>query len=103
MLDVSKLRQLCSSFCGHYKTEAKFYVDEVLHSSGIRTLVVIYASGGYGGNPAFAVSIPKSWSDDDVIDLILKDRAEAKYPVWDMPARAFGSTMLDRSSPIAGG
>ena len=102
MRDVSKLRLLCSSFCRQYKTEAKFYVDEV-HSSGIRTLVVIYASGGYDGNPEFAAGIPKSWSDDDVIDLILKDRAEAKYPVWDMPARAFGSTILDRSSPIAGG
>ena len=80
----------------HYKTEAKFYIDET-HSSGIRHLVVIYASGGYGGNPEFITGIPNSWTDDDVINLILKDRAETRYPVWEMPARAFGSTMLDWS------
>ena len=80
MSDVSKLRLLCSSFCRQYKTEAKFYVDEV-RSSGIRTLVVICASGGYGGNPEFATGIPSSWTDDDVINLILRDHAETKYPV----------------------
>ena len=59
MSDVSKVEALYSSFCRQYKMEAKFYVDE-MHSSGIRTPVVIYASGGYGGNPEFATGIPSS-------------------------------------------
>jgi hypothetical protein len=101
MREFSKLKLICTSFCRQYNTEAKFYVDEA-DSSGIRHLVVIYAAGGYGGEPEFASGIPNLWTDDDIIDLILRDRAEMKYPVWETPAREFGSPMLDRSSPIAG-
>jgi hypothetical protein len=78
-------------------TEAKFYVDQA-DSSGIRHLVVIYAAGGYGGKPEFASGIPNLWTDDDIIDLILRDRAETKFPIWEME---FGSPMLDRSRPVA--
>jgi len=66
MRDVSKFKLMCSSFCRQYGRQ--FYVDEA-HSSGVRQLVVIYASGGYGGNPEFVTGIPNSWTEDDIINL----------------------------------
>jgi hypothetical protein len=94
MPDVSKLRLLCSSFCRHYRTEAKFYIDT---TSGSRNLVVIYEKGGYGGLPEFVAGIPNSWTSDNVIDPILTDGAETKYPAWEMRARMLGSPMLGPS------
>ena len=96
MRDVSKLRLLCSAFCRHYQTEAKFYIAEE-PQSGPRLLVVVYATGGYDGKSDFTAGIPASWTDDDVLTFILRDRADMKYPVWEMAVRAYGKKLLDRS------
>jgi hypothetical protein len=97
MRDVSKLRFLCSSFCKEYQSEAKFYIDEA-NDSETRHLIVVYEKGGYGGGKEFAASIPKAWTDEDVLNLILlpiKD-PKAPYPAWEVPARTNGSPMLAR-------
>lgn len=94
MRDVSKLRFLCSAFCKRYQSDAKFYVDET--PSGLRNLVVVYEKGGYGGAKEFGAGIPKAWTDQDVLDLILwpmKD-PDAPYPAWEVPARVKGSPIL---------
>jgi hypothetical protein len=95
MRDVSKLRPLCSAFCKQYRTDAKFYIDE-MRPSGSRNLVVIYDKGGYGGGKEFAAGIPNTWTDLDIENLILwpmKD-PQALYPSWEVPARTFGSPVL---------
>jgi hypothetical protein len=96
MRDVSKMKLLCSSFCKQYGSEAKFYIDEA-NPSGFRHLVVIYEKGGYGGAREFAAGIPKDWTDQDVLDFILWDHPDTRYPAWEIPARAHGSPMLYRS------
>jgi hypothetical protein len=101
MRDVTKLRLLCSSFCEQYQSDAMFYIDEA-QDSRIRNLVVVYEKGGYGGGKEFTASIPKAWTDDDVLNLIrwpMKD-LNAPYPAWEVPARTFGSPVLARSSQI---
>jgi hypothetical protein len=97
MRDVSKLRLLCSSFCTQYQSDAKFYIDEAPDSE-IRHLVVVYEKGGYGGGKEFAASIPKAWTDEDVLNLILRPMKDPKapHPAWEVPARAHGSPMLAR-------
>ena len=95
MRDVSKLRLLCSSFCTQYQSDAKFYIDQA-HDSEIRHLVVVYEKGGYGGGKEFAAAIPKAWTDQDVLNLILwpmKD-PKAPYPAWEVPARVNGRPTL---------
>jgi hypothetical protein len=91
MVDVSKLKFICSSFCSQYQSDAKFYIDEA-HASGLRHLVVVYENG----RPDFLAAIPDEWTEQAVQDLIfwpMKDPS-APYPAWEMPARAFGSSML---------
>ena len=88
MRDVSKLRFLCSCFCTQYHSGAKFYIDET-NSTGLRHLVVVYDRGGYGGNLEFAATIPKPWTDEDVLNLILLPTKDTKatYPAWEVPTR----------------
>jgi hypothetical protein len=95
MHDVSRLKLLCSCFCEQYQSQAKFYVED-RHPWGIRHLVVVYDKGGHGGRNEFITGIPKEWTENDIQSLILwpmKD-AEAPYPAWEIPARAFGKTQL---------
>jgi hypothetical protein len=101
MCNISKLRFLCSSFCRQYQSEAKFYVDEA-HSSGARHLIVVYEQGGHDGAKEFAVGIPWDWTDRDVVDFILWDLPNAQYPVWEVSARAYGSSILDSSDRRTG-
>jgi|ERR1700687_188191 hypothetical protein len=91
--DVSKLKFICSSFCKQYQSEAKFYIDEA-HASGLRHLVVVYDEGGYGDDPDFLAGIPDEWTEEKVLDLILRSKKDGQYPAWEVPARAFGSPML---------
>jgi hypothetical protein len=95
MRDVSKMKLLCSSFCKQYQSDAKFHVDES-NSSGLRHLVVVYDKGGYRGAKEFAAGIPRHWTNQDVVDVILWDHPDTRYPAWEVPARAYGSPMLDR-------
>jgi hypothetical protein len=101
MGSISELRLLCSSFCKQYQSEAMFYVDEA-YLSGARRLVVVYEKGGFDGAREFAVGIPQGWTDRDIIDLILWDRPNTQYPVWEVSARAYGSPMLDDSDRRTG-
>jgi hypothetical protein len=97
MADTSKLRLIASTFCKQYQSEAKFYVDDA-HESGQRCLVVRYEKGGHDGRPEFAAAIPDTWSEQDVMDLLLwpmKD-SKAPYPAWEVSARAYGSETLFR-------
>jgi hypothetical protein len=69
-------------------SDAMFYVDEA-DDSKIRNLVVVYEKSGSGGGKEFTASIPKSSTDDDLLNLILwplKD-PKAPYPSWELPAR----------------
>ena len=71
MRDVSTLKPIGSAQCPQYNTEAKFYIDAA-HKSGKRHLVVHYEKGGHNGAPEFVAGIPDDWSEENVIDLILR-------------------------------
>jgi hypothetical protein len=97
MADARKLRLICSTYCGQYKTDAKFYIDDA-HPSGHRQLVVLYEKGGYQGRPEFEAGIPDDWSSKDVEELLLwpmKD-PNAPWPAWEVAARGHGSPVLFR-------
>lgn len=64
---------------------------------GLRNLVVVYDQGGYDGAKEFAAGIPKDWTDEQVLDFILWDHPDTRYPVWEIPARVHGRPMLDKS------
>lgn len=46
-------RQIGSTYCMHYDTEAKFFLEDE-HPSGLHHLVVHYVNGGHDGRPAAA-------------------------------------------------
>jgi hypothetical protein len=90
MSEAEKPRFLCSAFCKPYSCEAKFYVGSDPDED--RELVVVYGNG----RPDFGTEIPKTWTDQDLLDLILWPMKEndAPYPPWEVPARVFGSVAL---------
>jgi hypothetical protein len=104
MRDVSTLKPIGSAHCPQYNTEAKFYIDAA-HKSGKRHLVVHYEKGGHNGAPEFVAGIPDDWSEENVIDLILRplEDANAQFPAWEVPARAYnlkvGRKVCGRLSP----
>ena len=95
MRDVSTLKPIGSAHCPQYNTEAKFYIDAA-HKSGKRHLVVHYEKGGHNGAPEFVAGIPDDWSEENVIDLILRplEDANAQFPAWEVPARAYNCGTL---------
>jgi len=97
MRDVSTLKPIGSAHCPQYNTEAKFYIDAA-HKSGKRHLVVYYEKGGHNGAPEFVAGIPDDWSEENVIDLILRplEDANAQFPAWEVPARAYNCETLFR-------
>ena len=97
MRDVSTLKPIGSAHCPQYNTEAKFYIDAA-HKSGKRHLVVHYEKGGHNGAPEFVAGIPDDWSEENVIDLILRplEDANAQFPAWEVPARAYNCGTLFR-------
>ena len=94
MRDVSKMRLLCSCFCNQYHSAADFYIDG--DDPDERQLVVVYDHGGYRGAKEFVTGIRESWSDQDVMDLIMRPMKDpnAPHPAWEVPARAYGSYTL---------
>jgi hypothetical protein len=70
--------------CPQYNTEAKFYIDAA-HKSAHRHLVVHYEKGGYQGAPEFVAGIPDDWSEENVIDLLIRPMKseDAPYPAWE--------------------
>ena len=97
MRDVSTLKPIGSAHCPQYNTVAKFYIDAA-HKSGKRHLVVHYEKGGHNGAPEFVAGIPDDWSEENVIDLILRplEDANAQFPAWEVPARAYNCGTLFR-------
>jgi len=97
MRDVSTLKPIGSAHCPQYNTEAKFYIDAA-HKPGKRHLVVHYEKGGHNGAPEFVAGIPDDWSEENVIDLILRplEDANAQFPAWEVPARAYNCGTLFR-------
>src|SRR5947208_16596156 len=91
MRDVSTLKPIGSAHCPEYNTEAKFYID-VANKLGKRHLVVHYEKGGHNGAPEFVAGIPDDWSEENVIDLILRplEAANAHYPAWAWSLRRRG-------------
>jgi hypothetical protein len=71
MRDASTLKPIGSAHCPQYNTEAKFYIDAA-HKSGHRHLIVHYERGGYQGAAEFVAGIPDDWSEENVIDLLLR-------------------------------
>jgi hypothetical protein len=58
----------------------------------------VYEKGGHDGASEFVAGIPDDWSEENVIDLILpplKD-ANAQFPAWEVPARAYNWEILFR-------
>jgi hypothetical protein len=97
VVKTRKLRHITSAYCTQYKTDAKFFIQDE-HPSGVRHLVVHYEKGGYDGRPEFVAAIPADWTEAEIQDFILwsiKDPS-APYPAWEVPARAYGSSMLFR-------
>jgi len=105
MTGTVKLKLLCSAHCKQYNSDARFFIDEA-HPSGQPHLIVQYGDG-YGGrddlpivdgHPQFAAGIPKDWTEQDVMDLILwpMKSPAAPYPAWEVPARVHGSSELFR-------
>ena len=64
-------RQIGSTYCMHYDTEAKFFLEDE-HPSGLHHRVVHYVNGGHDGRPAFAAAIPHDWTEQDVSNLLLQ-------------------------------
>jgi hypothetical protein len=98
MRDVSSLKPIGSAHCAQYNTEAKFYISAA-DEPGQRHLVVHYAQGGYQGAPEFTTAIPRGWTEQDVIDLLLLPPMKglsAPYPAWEIPSRVYGSGALFR-------
>jgi hypothetical protein len=97
MRNVSTLKPIDSAHCPQYNTEAKFYIDAA-HKLGKRHLVVHYDKGGHNGAPEFIAGIPDDWSEENVIDLILRpsEDANAQYPAWEVPARVYNCGTLFR-------
>src|SRR5438874_7557675 len=91
MRDVSTLKPIGSAHCPQYNTEAKFYIDAA-HKLGKRHLVVHYDKGGHNGAPEFVAGIPDDWSEENVIDLILRplEDANAQYPAWEWSRHRHG-------------
>ena len=92
-------RQIGSTYCMHYDTEAKFFLEDE-HPSGLHHLVVHYVNGGHDGRPAFAAAIPHDWTEQDVSNLLLQpmkdDPNSSKYPAWEISSRVYGSPRLFR-------
>jgi hypothetical protein len=61
-------------------------------------LVVHYDKGGHNGAPEFVAGIPDGWSEENVIDLILRplEDANTQYPAWEVPARVYNCGSLFR-------
>src|SRR5262245_45873437 len=91
MSDIQGMKPIGSAHCTQYKTEARFYI--ATPPDGQRKLVVHYE----GGAPEFVARIPDDWSEQQVIDLILRPmRASAPYPAWEIAARVYSSPTLFR-------
>ena len=84
-------RQIGSTYCAHYDTEAKFFLEDE-HPSGLRQLVVQYE-----GRPEFAAAIPDDWTEQDISDFLLRALdAVGTCPLWEVPERLYGSPVLFR-------
>jgi hypothetical protein len=95
MTETRKLSLFCTMHCTQYDSEAKFFILDK-HPSGLRHLIVQYAKGGYQGLPEFATAIPHDWSLDEISNFLLMNTHEGEYPAWEIPARAYDSSMLFR-------
>ena len=76
MRDVSKLKFIGSSFCSQYRSQAKFYIDE-MHALGMRHLVVVYENDEHD----FIAGIPDEWADENVQDFIFWPRKIRTRPI----------------------
>jgi hypothetical protein len=99
------LKPIGAAFCEQYQCEAVFYIDQA--PSGQRHLIVRYDDGYSGrddlpivnGQPQFAAGVPDSWTNEDVLGLLLWPREtlpRGPWPAWEIPARLYGSYSLFR-------
>src|SRR5262249_12736070 len=101
-------RPIGSAWCELYQCEARFFIKDYL--CGTRTLFVEYGEGYSGpwlpkenGRRVFEGVIPKHWSHDDLMALLLtpplifKGDGLQSYPTWEAGARYFGSEYLARA------
>ena len=91
MTEARKLSLVDTRNCPQYKTEAKLFIEDE-HPSGLRQLVVQYE-----GRPEFAAAIPDDWTEQDISDFLLRALdAVGTCPLWEVPARLYGSPVLFR-------
>jgi hypothetical protein len=101
MTEARKLKPIGSVHCQHYKSEARFYIEEA-HPSGQRHLIVRYGEGYTGrdnppivdGHREFVAGIPDDWNEQDIQDLIAWPIKDPDYPAWEVPAKVYGSSEL---------
>jgi hypothetical protein len=74
--------------CTHYQTRANFFVGTVSTKPRERFLVIRYED-----EAEFYIGIPNDWCEEKVL-LLIRTPWRGAYPIWEMPARVFGSTIL---------
>ena len=90
-----KLELIGELFCKQYNTIAKCYIEPAgtlgprAGPKG-RSLIVQYGDN----RPEFAAGIPDDWTEADVMRLLLSPIPLSPYPVWEIPARAYGNPTL---------
>jgi hypothetical protein len=95
MTTEPKLNPIGELFCRQYSTVAKCYVEPAnapgpRQGSKVRHLIVRYGDN----RPEFATGIPDDWTEEDVMRLLMSPNPSSPYPVWEIPARTYGRSML---------
>ena len=118
MSDEQKMEFIGSAFCTQYHCEAGFYIEAPGSGNArpcagrwVRHLIVRYGKGYTGQylpfntnrEREFAVGIRDEWSKEQLLDLLLhplSKSSDAPFPVWELPTRGYGRTMLKTSSDM---
>jgi hypothetical protein len=91
---MNERKVLISQPCPQYDTQVEFLMETSVEAG--RTLVARYATGGPGdlpivaGKREFRAGIPDAWSEDFLLSFLALNR----WPSWELPARAAGSSNL---------
>ena len=80
-----------SVYCAQYQTMAHMSIE---HDNGVETLIVRYARGAHGGEPEFRALVPRGWIGSGALKEFLERTGGREWPVWEIPARVFGSDEL---------